>query len=454
LCLDGPSTLAMMGSSTKVDPLKSLVMPRTAGGRWYRWLTLISVGALVPPVAWILADHPHAKPTGDAFYFHWQATFIANGTGWFISPSSYLLHHVAVQSAEHPPTWVLVLAFANTIGIKSFLSQRLLTCVVGAAAVFVTGLAAREVAGPRVGLIAAAIAAIYPNYWMNDITGLSETMLILLVAAVVFAAYRFWRHPSLLRAIGLGALCALAALTRSEQALLIVVVVIPLALVVRGVSLRQRVTFAGTGTLTALLLIAPWVGFNLARFNQPVFMSDDLGGTLAFANCRPAFYGHAVGFGDFKCLYAAQVGSSGDESQGDAHLRRVALHYINAHSSRLPVVVAARVGREFGIYLPLEQIRLDVQLSSRPLVPAWIGLAMYYALAIGSIYGAVILRRRRDTLVPFVGLLVEVLAAAMVTFGATRYRVPLEVGLVVLGAVAIDALWTRLAGKPVGVGGA
>ena len=112
------------------------------------------------------------------------------------------------------------------------------------------------------------------------------------------------------------------------------------------------------------------------------------------------------------------------------------------------------MGREFGIYLPLEQIRLDVQLSSRPLVPAWIGLAMYYALVVGSIYGAVILRRRRDTLVPFVGLLVEVLAAAMVTFGATRYRVPLEVGLVVLGAVAVDALWTRLAGTPVGVGGA
>lgn len=439
------------GSRTNLDPLKCLVMPHTPAGRWYRWLTIISLGALIAPVAWILANHPHARPTGDAFYFHWQATFIANGAGWFISPSSYLLHHTALQSAEHPPGWVLVLAFANTIGIKSFLSQRLLTCVVGGAAVFVTGLAAREVAGPRVGLIAATIAAVYPNYWMNDITGLSETMLILLVAAVVFASYRFWRQPNLFRAAVLGALCTLAALTRSEQALLIVVVLIPLALLVRGVPLRRRVTFAGVGTLTAVLLIAPWVGFNLARFNQPVFMSDDLGGTLAFANCRPAFYGHTVGFGDFKCLYAAQVGSSGDESQGDAHLRRVALHYINAHSSRLPVVAAARVGREFGLYLPLAQIRLDVQLSSRPLVPAWIGLGMYYCLVIGSIYGLVVLRRRRDTLVPFVGLLVEVVVAAMVTFGATRYRAPLEVGLVVLGAVAIDALWMRTAREEVGV---
>ena len=325
-----------------------------------------------------------------------------------------------------------MLALADAIGIKSFLSQRLLTCLVAGAAVFMTGMAAREVAGPRVGLIAAVIAAVYPNYWMNATTGLSETMLLLLVAAVIFASYRFWHRPSLGRAILLGALCASAALTRSEQALLLLVVLIPLALALRGVPLRRRVALAGTGVLTGLLLIAPWVGFNLSRFNQPVFMSDDLGGTLAFANCRPAFYGHALGFGDFKCLYAAQVGSSGDESQGDAHLRRVALHYINAHSNRLPVVVAARVGREFGFYLPLEQIRLDVQLSSRPLVPAWIGLGMYYLLVVGSIYGGVVLRRRRDTLVPFVGLLVEVVVATAVTFGATRYRVPLEVGLVVL----------------------
>jgi len=424
-------------------------MPRTAGAKWYRWLTLVSIGSLIPPVVWTLADRPHARPTGDAFYFHWQATFIANGAGWFISPSSYLLHHAALQSAEHPPVWVLVLAFADAIGIKSFLSQRLLTCLVGAVAVFMTGLAAREVAGPRVGLIAAVIAALYPNYWMNATTGLSETMLLLLVAAVIYASYRFWHRPSLCRAILLGALCALAAMTRSEQALLIVVVLIPLALALRGVSFRRRFTFAGVGVLTAVLLIAPWVGFNLARFNQPVFMSDDLGGTLAFSNCRPAFYGHSIGFGDFKCLYAAQVGSSGDESQGDAHLRRVALHYINAHSSRLPVVVAARVGREFGFYLPLEQIRLDVQLSSRPLVPAWIGLGMYYLLIVGAIYGGVVLRRRRDTLVPFVGLLVEVVVATMVTFGATRYRVPLEVGLVVLGAIAVDAVWQRRTGAGV-----
>ena len=129
------------------------------------------------------------------------------------------------------------------------------------------------------------------------------------MAAVVLAAYRFWHRPSSLGAIGLGVLCALAALTRSEQTLLIVVVLVPICVGASRTSLSASgLRYAGAGALTALLLIAPWVGFNLARFNQPVLMSDDLGGTLAFANCRSAFYGRSIGFGDFKCLQRRQAG--------------------------------------------------------------------------------------------------------------------------------------------------
>jgi 4-amino-4-deoxy-L-arabinose transferase-like glycosyltransferase len=422
-------------------------VPRTARGRWFAWLTLISIASLVPPVAWILTHDLHAAPTGDAFYFQVQASLIANGSGWFISPFPYLLHHAVVQSAQHPPLWLLVLAFADTLGLNSFLSHLFFACVLGAVAVFVTGLAGREVAGPRVGLIAAAIAAVYPNYWINDTNGLSETFVLLLVSAVVFASYRFWHRPTTLRAVGLGALCALTGLTRSEQTLLVVAVLVPIALVLRNVTLRQRLRYAGVGALTALLMIAPWIGFNLSRFSQPVVMSDDLGGTLAFANCRPAFYGRNIGFGDFKCLAAAQRGATGDESAVDAHNRRVALHYINIHSTRLPFVMAIRVGREFGFYRPLAQVGLDVKLSSRPRIPDEIALYMYYALLAGAVFGGITIRRRGKTVVPFVGLLVEVVVATVVTFGATRYRAPLEVGLVVLGAVSIDVLVERWSGR-------
>jgi hypothetical protein len=73
---------------------------------------------------------------------------------------------------------------------------------------------------------------------------------------------------------------------------------------------------------------------------------------------------------------------------------------------------------------------------------------MYYVLVVGAVGGGVVIWRRGTTIVPFVGLLAEVLLATVITFGATRYRAPLEVGLVVLSAVAVDALWQRLATKP------
>ncbi len=70
---------------------------------------------------------------------------------------------------------------------------------------------------------------------------------------------------------------------------------------------------------------------------------------------------------------------------------------------------------------------------------------MYYVLVVAAVAGAIVVRRRGKTLVPFGGLLLEVVVATVVTFGATRYRAPLEVGLVVLSAVAVDTLWRRVA---------
>jgi 4-amino-4-deoxy-L-arabinose transferase-like glycosyltransferase len=419
-------------------------MLQTAGGRWYLRLALLSGAGMVAPVVWILYKKRHARPTGDAIYFHWQARLIADGTGWFISPLPFLFHHAVVESAAHPPLWTLVLTLADLIGIKSYSSQLLAACLIGAGAVFMTGLAAREVANPRVGLIAAGIAAVYPNFWMNDGTGLAETLVLVLVAAVVWTSYRFWRRPGFLRAVWLGVLVALAALTRSEQLLLILVVLVPLALAIRGESLRRRLAYAAAGVAVAVVMIGPWVGFNLARFSDPVFMADDLGSTLAFANCRPAYYyEHVMGYGDFSCLYAVTP-VPGDESAQNAHAQQVALHYVGAHLVRLPVVLAARVGREFGFFTPLTQLHLDSYFDRRPLVPAQVGLVMYYGLLVGGVAGCFVLRRRGITLIPMAGLLVEVVATAMLTLGVTRYRAPLDVGLVVLTAVAIDA---RVAGE-------
>ena len=65
---------------------------------------------------------------------------------------------------------------------------------------------------------------------------------------------------------------------------------------------------------------------------------------------------------------------------------------------------------------------------------------MFYVLALASVAGAVLLRRRRLPLLPLLSLAIVVTAAVALTFGQTRYRASAEVTVVVLGGIGISAL--------------
>ena len=416
-------------------------MLRKAGGRWHLWLALVSLGGAVPGIAWVLAHRLHAKPAGDAFNFYTVAKIMVTHGYFFIDPLAYTFHHQVLPSAQHPPLWSLVLAFFYLIGLHSYPAQLIGACFVGSAAVYLTGLAGHAVGGKRVGLVAAVLAAVYPNYWINYSLGLSETLVLALIAAVVLLTVRVWQQPTLKGVVALCAVCALAALTRAEQILLFAAVVLPLVVMLKGVDRRQKVQYLAVGAAVAVVLMGPWVGFNLSRFSKTTTFSTDLGTTLQMANCRFSFYGPHIGSGDFRCLAKVHP-SPGDESVHDGAYRSTAEHYIKRHIEREPLVMVTRVAREFGLYTPRGQLQIENYVNYRPIGPARAGLVMYYVLVIAGIYGAVLLRRRRFTLLPFVGITVVVVLTAMATFGQTRYRVPVEVVLVILSAVTVDTLWT------------
>ena len=67
------------------------------------------------------------------------------------------------------------------------------------------GLAGREIAGRRVGLIAALLTAIYPNIWLNDELASSEALSPLCVALIFWTTYRFWKKPTGWNVAALGA---------------------------------------------------------------------------------------------------------------------------------------------------------------------------------------------------------------------------------------------------------
>jgi 4-amino-4-deoxy-L-arabinose transferase-like glycosyltransferase len=416
--------------------------PWHARWRWWLWLAFWTALGLGIRLATVLG-RPHRVAGGDAYYYHNAANLLVEGKG-FINPFLYYGHHQTMQTASFPPGFVFVLAAAAVIGFKSYFAQRIWCCIIGAAAITVCGLTGREIAGRRVGLIAAALIAVYPNVWMSDELALSEALSPLLVALVLLMAYRFWERPGLRTVVWFGLSIGVAALARDELALLGLFILVPMVLMAKALTWRRRVALVVIGGLVGLLVVAPWAGYNISRFKNPVFISSGLGVTLASANCNATYYGALEGYWDFNCASRAPIDLSADESVQASQAQRYATKYIRSHEGRFVTVEAARLGRAFGFYRPGQQIHLDAGIETRPYHWALVGLGMYYGMVALSVGGIVILRRRRIPVLPLLAVGLEVIVAVTLSFGNTRYRTPFEVSLVLLSAVTLDWIWCRV----------
>jgi hypothetical protein len=238
--------------------------------------------------------------------------------------------------------------------------------------------------------------------------------------------------------------CGAEALTRAELILFVPTLLLPAVLVVRGVSHSRRVGLLAVGVLTTALVLAPWVGRNVASFQDPTTISTGNGLALLGANCPQTYYGSDVGSWSLQC--ATSVTGPGDESVQAARKEHAALRYAEHHLGRLPAVVLARIGREWDVYQPAQMTRIEAH-EGRPVPASWAGLVVYYLLMALGVAGVVIYRRRRIAqwflLVP--AGVVTVVSALF--YGLVRFRAPFEVCLVVLAAPALVLAARRLGGR-------
>ena len=145
----------------------------------------------------------------DSLYYSIQAGRNSEGD-WFREGLTDL------PGAEHGPLTSLYLTPWSLLPGDLVRWQRLGTTLLGIALVAVIGLVGKRLAGPAVGLLAAAIAAVYPNLWINDSVIMSESLACLLTGFALLLALRFDGQPRLGVAAALGVVVGLAALARAS----------------------------------------------------------------------------------------------------------------------------------------------------------------------------------------------------------------------------------------------
>jgi 4-amino-4-deoxy-L-arabinose transferase-like glycosyltransferase len=225
--------------------------------------------------------------------------------------------------------------------------------------------------------------------------------------------------------------------------LLFPLVAVPLAWRARGLEVKPRLQRLGLIAIVAALPVLPWVTYNVLRFDHPVTLSTGADFTLANTNCDTTYYGPRVGWWDARCL-ANRYTFKGDESDVALHFRNQGLTYIKHHKSRVPIVVAARIGRMWELYGPIQKLPWDDFEQGRgPRNITRLALASYYSLALLAIAGLVLLHRKKTIIYPLVSLAVISTVAAVLAFGNTRYRTPAEVAIVLAAAVPLAALIDR-----------
>jgi 4-amino-4-deoxy-L-arabinose transferase-like glycosyltransferase len=404
--------------------------------------------ALVIRVAVVVAT-PHYAPSYDARDYVRHAESIAAGHGF---PSSYLDPNGG-PTAYRPPGFPYFLAaiFKLAGDAHGVTAGRLANAVLGAVIVGLIWLIGRQLWDARVGLVAAALAAVWPPLFMLNSALMSEALFVTLELAVVATALAArarrgdWRWAALC-----GLFCGLATLTRSNGILVAVPAVFGVWVV------RSRFTLRGLRApavlaLVTVLTIVPWTIRNASAFHQLVPVSTQSGDGLA------GFFNHQAANGKYVGLWVTPEDTARyrpifyrrhqNEAQLDTALRSSALQWGEHHLGYAVEGAVLNVLRMLSLApsAPGAVGVDDVQLGLSPTMAEVVKWCFLLSLPL-TLLGIVMVRRRPEGtrgagFIWFVPILL--LPALGWVVGITRYRVPAYPFMMLLIAVGLVELLPR-----------
>jgi 4-amino-4-deoxy-L-arabinose transferase-like glycosyltransferase len=401
------------------------VRPGTFRGR----LAAIVAGAVALRLLYVLVLARHVPMAGDSQFFNGEGNLVAEGKG-YIEPFVNAAYGTSVPTAAHPPLYPTVLAGLSLVGLKSVLAHRALGAFLGGVTVVLVALIGRRAAGERVGLVAALVAALYPLLVAADGAPMSESLYGLLVAACLLVALRLRDARTVTIAATLGALIGLAALTRSEALLLLVLL---------GVPLTWRAWKPMLALFAAcVVVLVPWTIRNYSAFDRLTLVSHNDSTVLAGANCDKTYHGVDLGGWRFDCISQRTTFKEGKQA---AIWRREGLDYATGHAVRWPALVPVRVLRTWDLWQPHRQVELA---EGRARWAETAGVVAYFLLLPLAIGGAVLLwRRDRGAAAILLAPALLVTFSSAIGYGNPRFRHAFEISIVVLASAALVAVAER-----------
>jgi len=425
-----------------------------AGRRFRHALLALFVVAVLARIAvaakWNVLTNRHGEQflRGYPFYVQMAESILAGeGVHWEMymglgdrlasRPPMFMYLHAAVIAVFGTSPWPLVV-------VQSLLG--------GARAVFV-GLAGREIAGRRVGLIAAGLAAFYP-YWLgNDTTLLENTLFGALAAGGVWLAIRVrLQLGGVKTVVAAGALFGLAALTREMVGLFLPFVALSLLFAPRDRAFKSRLVLVTVLTATVIVTTSPWLGRNHHAVVK-VALSTSAGRALWLGNNEHTFAVYPAASIDQSELVAWKAlpiehkqrlwDAKHDEVEQDRIFGEMAMVWIRANRGE-----AIRRGfRKVGaLFSPL--ISGAYQRTSLLRKIGYTG--GYGSLALLGLLGFVLgWRRLGPWRLLTLGAFGSIAAMAFVFWGQARLRAIYDFFLIVPAALAIDLILARFrSGSP------
>ena len=410
----------------------------TAGER--RWLLVIMLAATALRLAWVLYAAREPRGFHDPSLYEVFATRIADGHGFTAANGEATTYYpVGYVGALGAVMWFVRLA---PIHENVPLTAGLFNLVLGVGTVWLIFEIGRRLFDNRVGLVAAAAVALWPNLIFHTAVILTETLFVFLALAAVLLLVALpadaqrvgWR-----RLAAFGAIVGLSALVRPISLAFLPVLIVVLAVAGAGWRNVLRAVVVAAGAVAVVL--APWTVRNTRQTGSFVAISTNLGDNL----CMSRHPGATGGFQSSDACTVRATGATTAEREvevNNTNVRRAA-HFVRAHPATEAKLVVLRA------YHSLENdydgLAASESYGSNHFIPSALrraleivaDVAFFLALVLSVLGVPAFMTRHRPWRLFFLLAGLALAVQPLIFFGDPRFHVPVMPFMAVFAAVTL-----------------